>query len=49
MIVVLREIDELFLFIDIRHIQRMNKWAEMRVRNFEIFLEEVLMILMKRK
>ncbi len=33
------EIDELFIFIDIRHIQRMNKWAEDEVGNFEIFLE----------
>ena len=33
------EIDELFIFIDIRHIQRMNKWADDQVGNFEIFLE----------
>lgn len=33
------EIDELFIFIDIRHIQRMNKWADNQVGNFEIFLE----------
>lgn len=33
------EIDELFVFIDIRHIQRMNKWADDQVGNFEIFLE----------
>ncbi len=33
------EIDGLFIFIDIRHIQRMNKWAEDEVGNFEIFLE----------
>lgn len=33
------EIDGLFIFIDIRHIQRMNKWAKDEVGNFEVFLE----------
>ena len=33
------EIDALFMFTDIRHIQRMNKWAKDEVGNFEIFLE----------
>lgn len=33
------EIDELFIFVDIRHIQRMNKWSDDQVGNFEIFLE----------
>lgn len=33
------EIDGLFIFVDIRHIQRMNKWTEDEVGNFEIFLE----------
>lgn len=32
------EIDGLFVFIDIRHIQRMNKWADDEVGNFEVFL-----------
>jgi len=33
------EIDGLYIFIDIRHIQRMNKWKETEVGNFEVFLE----------
>lgn len=33
------EIDGLFLFVDIRHIQRMNKWEPDEVGNFEVFLE----------
>ncbi len=33
------EIDSRFIFIDIRHIQRMNKWEENQVGNFEVFLE----------
>lgn len=33
------EIDELYLFVDIRHIQRMNKWESDQVGNFEIFLD----------
>ncbi len=32
------EIDGLYIFIDIRHIQRMNKWKDTEVGNFEIFL-----------
>ena len=32
------EIDGLYIFIDIRHIQRMNKWTENEVGNFEVFL-----------
>ncbi|WP_405380715.1 ABC transporter permease [Maribacter sp. LLG6340-A2] len=32
------EIDGLYIFTDIRHIQRMNKWEETEVGNFEIFL-----------
>ncbi|MFS4467117.1 ABC transporter permease [Maribacter sp. 2210JD10-5] len=33
------EIDALYIFIDIRHIQRMNKWKADEVGNFEVFLE----------
>ena len=33
------EIDSKFMFIDIRHIQQMNKWTEDEVGNFEVFLE----------
>ncbi len=33
------EIDSKFMFIDIRHIQQMNKWEEDEVGNFEVFLE----------
>jgi lipoprotein-releasing system permease protein len=32
------EIDGLYIFIDIRHIQRMNKWKDTEVGNFEVFL-----------
>lgn len=34
------ELDGLYLFIDIRHIQRMNKWGEDQVGNFEVFLDD---------
>ena len=33
------EIDELYIFIDIRHIQRMNKWKDTEVGGFEVFLD----------
>ncbi len=32
------EIDGLYIFVDIRHIQRMNKWTDTEVGNFEVFL-----------
>ena len=32
------EFDGTYIFVDIRHIQRMNQWAEDEVGNFEIFL-----------
>jgi lipoprotein-releasing system permease protein len=32
------EIDGMFVFVDIRHIQRMNKWEDTQVGNFEVFL-----------
>ncbi|MDY8138523.1 ABC transporter permease [Aquimarina sp. 2201CG5-10] len=35
-----QEFDETFLFADIRHIQRMNKWQEDEVGNFEIFIDD---------
>ena len=34
------EIDSRFIFIDIRHIQRMNKWSSNEIGNFEVFLED---------
>ena len=32
------ELDEKYVFVDIRHIQRMNKWEKDQVGNFEVFL-----------
>lgn len=34
------ELDRDNIFIDIRHIQRMNKWTENQVGNFEVFLKD---------
>ena len=34
------EIDETYFFVDIRHIQRMNKWEPDQVGNFEVFLKD---------
>ena len=28
------------MFVDIRHIQRMNKWEENQIGNFEVFIED---------
>jgi lipoprotein-releasing system permease protein len=33
------EFDGLYIFVDIRHVQRMNKWTEDQVGNFEVFLD----------
>ncbi|WP_108423721.1 ABC transporter permease [Flagellimonas amoyensis] len=33
------EFDATYVFVDIRHIQRMNKWEEDQIGNFEVFLE----------
>ncbi|WP_026810401.1 ABC transporter permease [Arenibacter latericius] len=33
------ELDASYIFIDIRHIRHMNKWADNEVGNFEIFLD----------
>ena len=35
-----QEFDELYLLADIRHIQRLNKWAPDEVGNFEVFLQD---------
>ncbi len=35
-----KEFDELYVFTDIRHIQRMNKWEADEVGNFEVFLND---------
>ena len=34
------ELDGTYIFIDLRHIQRMNKWEATEVGNFEVFLED---------
>ncbi len=43
------EIDGLYIFIDIRHIQRMNRWKEDEVGNFEVFLTDFGAIDQKEK
>ncbi|MEO9511910.1 MAG: FtsX-like permease family protein [Flavobacteriaceae bacterium] len=34
------EFDATYVFVDIRHIQRMNKWASDEIGNFEVFLSD---------
>ncbi|MFH6602187.1 ABC transporter permease [Maribacter algicola] len=34
------EIDALYIFIDVRHIQRMNKWDDDQIGKFEVFLTD---------
>ncbi|AXT58402.1 ABC transporter permease [Aquimarina sp. MMG015] len=34
------EFDEKFIFADIRHIQKMNKWKENQVGGFEVFIDD---------
>ncbi|UII75005.1 FtsX-like permease family protein [Flagellimonas sp. HMM57] len=34
------EFDGTYVFVDIRHIQRMNKWKADEIGNFEVFLED---------
>lgn len=34
-----QDFDENYLFADIRHIQKMNKWQDNEVGNFEVFIE----------
>lgn len=34
------ELDGTYIFVDIRHIQRMNKWEATQVGNFEVFLDD---------
>lgn len=34
------EFDATYVFVDIRHIQRMNKWSEHEIGNFEVFLND---------
>jgi len=34
------EFDGTYIFVDIRHIQRMNKWEASEIGNFEIFLDD---------
>ncbi|MFD2564640.1 ABC transporter permease [Aquimarina rubra] len=35
-----QEFDEKFIFADIRHIQKMNKWEENQVGGFEVFIDD---------
>lgn len=35
-----QDFDELYLIADIRHIQRLNKWEDHEVGNFEVFIED---------
>lgn len=35
-----QEFDAMFLIVDIRHIQRMNKWGDDKVGLFEVFLDD---------
>ncbi|MFD2516668.1 ABC transporter permease [Salinimicrobium flavum] len=35
-----QEFDELYMLADIRHIQRLNKWEEDEIGNFEVFLTD---------
>ena len=34
------EFDETYVFVDIRHIQLMNRWEENEIGNFEVFIED---------
>ncbi|WP_350287252.1 FtsX-like permease family protein [uncultured Croceitalea sp.] len=34
------ELDASYIFVDLRHIQRMNKWKADQVGNFEVFLDD---------
>ncbi len=43
------ELDESYILVDIRHIQRMNKWKDDEVGNFEVFLEDFDQIDVKTK
>ncbi len=38
------DIDGLYIFTDLRHIQRINKWTEDQVGNFEVFLDDISLI-----
>ncbi|MDT0676766.1 ABC transporter permease [Autumnicola musiva] len=35
-----QEFDELYMIADIRHIQRLNRWEEDEVGNFEVFIDD---------
>ncbi|MDT0643010.1 FtsX-like permease family protein [Zunongwangia sp. F363] len=35
-----QEFDELYMIADIRHIQRLNKWEDDEVGNFEVFIDD---------
>lgn len=35
-----QEFDELYMLTDIRHIQRINRWEEDEIGNFEVFVED---------
>ncbi|MEW7280449.1 FtsX-like permease family protein [Aquimarina sp. 2201CG1-2-11] len=35
-----QQFDELYLFADIRHVRRMNKWTSDQIGNFEVFIDD---------
>ncbi|UNY97261.1 FtsX-like permease family protein [Zhouia spongiae] len=34
------EFDANYMFVDLRHVQRMNKWTEDQIGNFEVFIDD---------
>ncbi|WP_299389888.1 FtsX-like permease family protein [uncultured Gelidibacter sp.] len=42
-----KELDEKFVMGDIRHVQRLNKWDENQVGNFEVFIDDFNQIELK--
>ncbi len=42
-----KELDEKFVMGDIRHVQRLNKWTEDEVGNFEVFIDDFKQIQIK--
>jgi len=42
-----KELDEKFVISDIRHVQRLNKWSENQVGNFEVFIDDFEQIKIK--
>lgn len=42
-----KELDEKFVISDIRHVQRLNKWSENQIGNFEVFIDDFEQIKIK--